>query len=97
MQNLLIPGLEKRLKEAQAELATLESVQNVLQSSAAEVDTMLKNEHSTRSLCTMVVLMKREVRSQKEKDVNLRKALVCVQSDLQKSRSRETYFTHICN
>lgn len=89
MQNLLIPGLEKRLKEAQAELATVESVQNMLHSTASEVETMLKSEHSARTLSTMVVLMKREVRSRKEKDDNIRKALSCVQSDLQKSRSRE--------
>lgn len=90
MQNLLIPGLEKRLKEAQAELAAVENIQNVLHSSASEVEQMLKNEHSTRSLSTMVVLMKRELRSRKEKDDNLRKALSCVQTDLQKSRMRET-------
>lgn len=89
MQNLLIPGLEKRLKEAQAELATIESVQNLLKSSVTEVETMLKSEHSARSLSTMVVVMKREIRSRKEKDDNLRKVLMSVQNDLQKSRLRE--------
>lgn len=89
MQNLLIPGLEKRLKEAQTELATVETAQNMLRSTASEVETMLKSEYSSRTLSTMVLLMKREVRANKEKDANLRKALICVQSDLQKSRSRE--------
>lgn len=89
MQTLLIPGLERQLKEAKSELALIESVQNLYQSTVSEVETMMKNENSVRTLSTMVVLMKREVQARKEKDDRLLKVLSSVQFDLHNSRARE--------
>lgn len=87
MQNKRIPVLERRLKEAKETLATLENVQNVVNSTQKEVEQMLKTEQSVASLCTLIVTMKREQRSNETKRNDLRNTLKVSQMECNKANN----------
>lgn len=87
LQNKRIPLLERKLKEAKEKLATLENVQNVVNSTQKEVEQMLKTEQSVASLCTLIVTMKREQRSNETKRNDLRNTLKVSQAECNKANN----------
>lgn len=76
-----VPALERSVKELKEKIQTLENVENVVKSSVSEVETMLKVNHSAKSLCTLVVSLKREQRSNDTKRNELRQLLKVSQTE----------------
>lgn len=82
-----LPLYEKKINELKEQLLTLENVENVVKSSVGEVEAMLKSNHSTKSLCTLVVSLKREQRSNEVKRNTLRQTLRVSQADCAKANN----------
>lgn len=85
--NNCIPELRAELQAEKAQLNMLDAIQNVIKSSVAEVEKLLQNGHSIRSLSTMVVVLKREIRASEQKRQDMRKLMIAAQAELKNSQA----------
>lgn len=87
--NKRIPQLVDEVRAANATAAMLEAIDNVIKSSVPEVESLLQNQHSLRSLSTMVVVLKREIRSSEQKRHDMRKLMNAAQMELKCSQAHK--------
>lgn len=83
LSNKTIDGYKEKINKLEAKLADCENVQNVLTSTVAEVDELLKNKHTSKQLAIMVASLKREIQANERKKLELRNILKTGQRDQQ--------------
>lgn len=85
--NRRIFALEEKLKVLRTNLLALQGVDQVIKSSPAEVASLMGSNHSTKSLCMMVVTLKYNQSSIQEERFALRQSLKKSEAECKSSKN----------